>query len=63
MKHSLGANMKRQLRCHEAEVFDLHEAKHTRAFPCAEGTLHRATALLHFSYTAGVLHLLLSSRR
>jgi len=41
MKHSPFANMKQQLRCHEAEVCDLYEAKHTHTLPCAEGTLHK----------------------
>jgi len=34
MKHKPAARMKRQLRC--------REAKRAVAFPCAEGTLHRA---------------------
>ena len=44
------ANMKRQLRCREADVCNVHEAKHTLTSPCAEGTLHRRSRL-HFSYT------------
>ena len=44
--------MKRQLRCHEADVCDVYEAKHTLTSPCAEGTLHRRSRL-HFSYTLG----------
>ena len=42
--------MKQQLRCYEAEVCDLYEAKHTLTSPCAEGTLHRRSRL-HFSCT------------
>ena len=39
----------------EAESYGFYEAKHTRVFPCAEGTLHERCSL-HFSYTEGVLH-------
>ena len=39
----------------EAESYGFYEAKHTRVFTCAEGTLHERCSL-HFSYTEGVLH-------
>ena len=42
--------MKQQLRCYEAEVCDLYEAKHTPTFSCGETTLHERSSL-HFSYT------------
>ena len=45
------ANMKRQLRCREADVSRVYEAKHTQTSPCAEDTLHRRSRL-HFSYTS-----------